>query len=204
MGNINRNISISQNMKSIELSQKSEDEYWSYSTCFDYIDIQKDIIEIKNKGENEVSAKKDLIIQFKNVFKFMMSVKIIDKGKPHDLKFGLNKDIDVISINEKNQSCTVDFEEAAFIRVKNGTVIFSECVQASIFLNTFVPTNLPTVVLSEGTFVTSIDLFHICKKCIFRRNNVIKNISIQTLGFHRDRDALFLTDEDRFFVEFVR
>ena len=68
MGNINRNISISQNMKSIELSQKSEDEYWSYSTCFDYIDIQKDIIEIKNKGENEVSAKKRFNCSIKECF----------------------------------------------------------------------------------------------------------------------------------------
>ena len=139
-GNQKQNISLSRNMEVIELTEKLEGEKWYYLTCFDFYNIQKDIIEIRNKGDKEFSS-------------ITVSVKIIDKGKPHDLKFGLNKNIDVISINEKNQSCTKSFEEAAFIRIKNGTIIWSECVQASLLLNTFVPTNIPMVVLREGMYV---------------------------------------------------
>ena len=139
-GNEKQNISLSRNMEVIELSKKLEGEKWYYLTCFDFFNIQKDIIEIRNKGDKDVSS-------------IIVSVKIIDKGKPHDLKFGLNKNIDVISINEKNQSCTTSFEEAAFILIKNGTVIWSECVQASLLLNTFAPTNIPMVILRDGMYV---------------------------------------------------
>ena len=75
-------------MEVIELTEKLEGEKWYYLTCFDFFNIQKDIIELRNKGDKEFSS-------------IIVSVKIIDKGKPHDLKFGLNKNIDVISINEK-------------------------------------------------------------------------------------------------------
>ena len=79
-----------------------------------------------------------------------MSVKIIDRGQPHDLMFGLNNDIDVISINENNQSCTESYEEAAFIRIHNGTVVSSECVQAALVLNTHFLMNVPMVFMTKG------------------------------------------------------
>lgn len=82
-----------------------------------------------------------------------MSVKIIDRGQPHDLKFGLNNAIDVISINKKTQSCTEHFEEAAFIRIHNGTVVSSECVQATLILNTHSYMNIPMVFQTQGTSI---------------------------------------------------
>ena len=89
-----------------------------------------------------------------------MSIKIIDRGQPHDLKFGLSKAIDVISINKKNQSCTDTYEEAAFIRIHNGTVVFSECVQASLILNTYSYMNLPIVLQIQGTSIYHTNNFH--------------------------------------------
>ena len=135
----------------IELSAKFEEQYWTYSTCFDPFNNIEDIIEITHDEENGVCIER--IWHFIYFFKLLISVKIIDRGQPHDLKFGLNNAIDVISINKNNQSCTEHFEEAALIRIHNGTVVSSECVQAFLVLNTYSHMNVPMVLQTQGTSI---------------------------------------------------
>ena len=87
-------------------------------------------------------------------------MKIINKGIPHNLKFGENGDLDLITISTKNQKCDENFELARFILISNGEIIESECLKEKrvLILSTKTATNVPMVISSIGEY-----LFHLSR-----------------------------------------
>ena len=59
--------------------------------------------------------------------KATISVKIINEGIPNKLKFGKNRDLDLITISSTNTTCKENFEITKTILIRNGEIVGSEC-----------------------------------------------------------------------------
>ena len=89
-----------------------------YSRCFDkndYPNVANDIFEIRAGGDDGIG----------------IHVSIIDEETRKDLLFGQNAGIDFITIDSNGNYCYDDREAAASIKIQNGAIIESKCVELS-------------------------------------------------------------------------
>ena len=80
-------------------------------------------------------------------------MKVINEGIPTKLKFGKNRDLELITISSINTTCNENFEIAREILIQNGEIIDSECeTQQVLVLNTFRPLNIPKMIVINGKY----------------------------------------------------
>ena len=87
--------------------------------CFLDFQLTSDIIELRHTGTDGVA----------------ISINLLDSGKSTQLKFGKNKDLDLIRIDQKDVTslegghCGSDKESTESLQIQNGQIIQSECVK---------------------------------------------------------------------------
>ena len=79
-------------------------------------------------------------------------MKIINEGIPTKLKFGKNRDLDLITLSSTNATCDENFEIALTVLIRNGQIFESECETRERFfvLSTWRLTNIPKMILVPG------------------------------------------------------
>ena len=101
-----------------------------HKTCFNSIDVEKDIIELRHEGGSNAVT---------------ISIKLINKGHAQQLYFGPSADKIGIAIDGNNFQCSEkghhvpghvpDIGEVAFsVEIQNGTIIRSQCVGSWQFM----------------------------------------------------------------------
>jgi len=131
MAKSNNSIQILQNRIVIETIIKFSN--YSHLTCFLEFDTQNDIFELRSHVSGEVSyifiiENSEIIIEnFNSYHKATISMKIIDQGIPKKLKFGKNRDLDLITISSTYTKCDENFEITRIIQLRNGKIVESEC-----------------------------------------------------------------------------
>ena len=91
--------------------------------CFSDSDFKNDIIELRHTGNDGVTIK----------------VNLIEAGKTKPLKFGKNQDLNVLRIDGEAKSsmgwlCGENVESTGSLKVKDGNIIQSECVNLGKFM----------------------------------------------------------------------
>ena len=118
----------------------------------------------------------------------MISVTIIDKGIPRKLKFGRNRNLDLITISSTKATCKENFEIARTILVRDGEIIESECERKEhiLVLSTKQMTNIPQMISFPGKYFISFRYFPIQNIVLFLK---LKNSfeSIQTLNGKKEQ-----------------
>lgn len=84
-----------------------------HTTCFDSYDAENDIFELRHAGGGDGVT---------------IHVNLINKGIATKLFFGSNANLDWFWIDENNLRCEKHVEVAHSIKIKNGTLIESECI----------------------------------------------------------------------------
>ena len=81
-------------------------------------------------------------------------MKIINEGIPTKLKFGKNRDLDLIALSSTNATCEKNFEIAQRILIQNGQIMESECGRKKrlLVLSTKQSTNIPKTISFPGEY----------------------------------------------------
>jgi len=97
-----------------------------------------------------------IILILNSYLKATISLKIIDEGIPTKLKFGKNRDLDLITLSSTITICDEKFEKAHTVLIRNGEVIESECEKKERFfvLSTYELTNVPKMISYPGEHFT--------------------------------------------------
>ena len=75
-------------------------------------------------------------------------VKVINEGIPTKLKFGKNRDLELITISSTNTICEENFEIARTIFIRNGDIRGSSCeTKHLLVLSTKESTNVPKMIV---------------------------------------------------------
>ena len=111
-GNAGNALKILKNEEIVDTTPAFNNFAASHLTCFDSFDLENDIFEIRNGGNDAVS----------------LAINLINRGVSTSLKFGLNGDLTMIAIDGSPVYCREDAEAANAIRIQNGNVIDSECI----------------------------------------------------------------------------
>ena len=77
-------------------------------------------------------------------------MKIINEGIPTKLKFGKNRDLELITISSTNAKCDGNFEISRAVFIQNGEIIESECVKRIFVLSTYRSANIPKIFSYPG------------------------------------------------------
>ena len=85
----------------------------THTTCFNTYDLDNDIFELRHSGGTDGVT---------------IHVNLIDKGTVKQLFFGSNADLDWFWIDGDDFKCQAHVETSHSLRIKNGTIIESECV----------------------------------------------------------------------------
>ena len=81
--------------------------------CFESFDVENDIIELKNTGNDGAD----------------ISINLINDGVITPLEgFGSNSNLAIITIDGNQNACESNHESAPFIRIRNGKILESKCV----------------------------------------------------------------------------
>ena len=119
-------ISILQNDQVVDITPSGENFINIHKTCFDSFDVENDIIELRNGGNDGVR----------------ISINLISKGVKTQLLFGKNENSIWVALDKDNDRCKsaeemeaegmgagrLDGEISSFIKIRNGEVIQSACV----------------------------------------------------------------------------
>ena len=68
------------------------------------------------------------------MLKVKISVTLIDQGFPENIKFGVKNDLESITINAMNNSCSEEFESAKYIDIRHRQIFESECVKFKVLV----------------------------------------------------------------------
>ena len=88
----------------------------SHIQCFNSFDAENDILELRRGGDDGVE----------------ISVNLVDNGIISKLQFGRNADLDIVEIDTSQDVCGESFESANAIRIQNGVIIKSACVNRDL------------------------------------------------------------------------
>ena len=83
-------------------------------------------------------------------------MKIINEGIPTKLKFGKNRDRDLITFSSTNATCDENIEIARTVLIRNEAIIESECEKKQRFfvLSTRQSSNIPKMISYPGEHFT--------------------------------------------------
>ena len=84
-----------------------------HKTCFDHYDVRNDVFELRHSGGNDGVT---------------IHVNLINKGEVNQLLFGSNANLDWFFIDENLANCHENVETAPAIKIKDGSIIKSECI----------------------------------------------------------------------------
>ena len=84
----------------------------SHLTCFDSFDLENDIFELRNGGDDAVT----------------LAINLINRGVSTPLKFGRNANLIKVAIDANSLYCRDDAEAAFNIRIQNENIIKSQCI----------------------------------------------------------------------------
>jgi len=181
MAKSNNSIQILQNRIVIETIIKFSN--YSHLTCFLEFDTQNDIFELRSHVSGEVSyifiiENSEIIIEnFNSYHKATISMKIIDQGIPKKLKFGKNRDLDLITISSTYTKCDENFEITRIIQLRNGKIIESECATKYVLVlietswlvvNDYYSLNTPKMILYPGKYFIWLKSFQKKIVCFFK------------------------------------
>ena len=111
-GNRGNAVIILKNDVIVDTTPALNDFVASHVTCFDSFDLENDIFELRNGGDNAV----------------VLTINLINRGVSKSLKFGLHTDLIKIAIDRDSLYCRENAEAVSSLRIKNGNVIDSECI----------------------------------------------------------------------------
>ena len=84
-------------------------------------------------------------------------MKIINEGIPTKLKFGKNRDLELITISSTNAKCDENSVLTRTVLIKNGGIIESECAKKRVLvLSTADSRNVPKMIMYPGEHLISI------------------------------------------------
>ena len=75
-------------------------------------------------------------------------MKIINEGIPTKLKFGKNRNLELIKISSNKTTCDDNIETAQTVSIQNGKIVRSECeTKYILFLSTKKSSNIPKMIV---------------------------------------------------------
>ena len=111
-GNRGNAVVILKNDEIVDTTPALNNFVANHLTCFDSFDLENDIFELRNGGDDAVSV----------------AINLINRGVSKTLKFGLNIDLTATAIDGDHLYCREDAEVSSSIRIRNGEIIKSQCI----------------------------------------------------------------------------
>ena len=134
----------------------------SHHQCFNSFDAENDILELRRGGDDGVE----------------ISVNLVNNGIISKLQFGRNADLDIVEIDTSQDICGESFESANAVRIQNGVIIKSACVNrdlTGLFYNIISDRfdNLSNNCRSTKRYISQ-KLNHVCLEFIFSSRGHLK------------------------------